>query len=57
MTSVTASSDEKIAENFKAVSRIIKRTEQCKFCMQIASLKPWFVYISMDFVTDFYFLN
>ena len=28
-----------IGENSNAVSQIMKRTEQCNFCMQIASLK------------------
>ena len=39
MSTVTASGNELSLKNFKAVSWIIKRTERCKFCMQIASLK------------------
>ena len=39
-----------IAENFNAVSQIIKRTEQCKFCMQIPSLKLKFYHQAADTV-------
>ena len=43
MSTVTA-----IAENFNAVSWIIKRTEHCKVCMQIASLKLTFYHQAAD---------
>ena len=39
-----------IAENFNAVLWIITRTEQCKFCMQIASLKLNFYHQAADSV-------
>ena len=39
-----------IAENFNAVPQIIKRTEQCKVCMQIASLKLDFYHQGADSV-------
>ena len=45
MSTVTAS-----AEIFNAVSQIIKRTEQCKFCLQIASLKLDFYHQGADSV-------
>ena len=39
MSSVTASGNELSLKISIAVSWIIKRTEHCKLCMQIASLK------------------
>ena len=50
MSTVTASSKKKIAKNFNAVSQKLKRTEQCKFCMQIASLKLNFYHQAADSV-------
>ena len=38
------------AENFNVVLQIIKRTEQCKFCMQIATLKLDFYHQGADSV-------
>ena len=50
MSSVTASGNELSLKNFNAVSWIIKRTDHCKFCMQIASLKLNFYHQDADSV-------
>ena len=50
MSTVTANGNKIIAENFNAVSQIIKRTEQCKFCMKIAGLKLNFHHQATDSV-------
>ena len=50
MSTVTASSNEYSLKNLNAVSQIIKLSEQCKFCMQIASLKLDFYHQVADSV-------
>ena len=49
MSTVTASANE-LSLKIYAISSIIKRTEHCKFCMQIASLKLNFYHQAADSV-------